>query len=226
MVYLNEYEQKWIIILVLDSLSVCSVPLFYPVARQIKWVAHSNSTSIKMAVYKSQINGQLVVVVLASAALIINPITFHSAPVMKVKAIRGLAWLPGKQRSKCSTPPREPILPRCLTVLRAFYLFGVTGASMSSLPKPFTTSPYTIYYTLLASERGTYWEPEAQFLSLIKPVLLWPCHWTFLFLLYYVTKFFCASVCAALPPSPPTPKFPPMESLHLYPFCTVTLKCM
>lgn len=47
-----------------------------------------------MAVYKPQINGQLVVVVLASAPLIINPITFPSAPVMKVKAIGAglVAW--------------------------------------------------------------------------------------------------------------------------------------
>lgn len=114
---LNVCEQKWIIIQCwallspwLNPLSVCSVRLWYSVARQIKWVAHSNSTSIKMAVYKLQINGQLVVVGLARAALIINPITFHSAPVMKVKAIRGWFGCLGN-RSKCSIPPRELGLP-------------------------------------------------------------------------------------------------------------------
>lgn len=90
-IYLNEYEQKCLIVLVLDPLSPCPVALWYLVARQIKRVTHSSSTSIKMAVYKPQINGQLVVVVVARAPLIINPITFHSAPVMKAKAIRG--WL-------------------------------------------------------------------------------------------------------------------------------------
>lgn len=52
-----------------------------------------------MAVYKPQINGQLVAVVLVSAALIINPITFHHfARVMKVKVIRRPALLPGRQK--------------------------------------------------------------------------------------------------------------------------------
>lgn len=42
------------------------------------------------------------VVVLTSAALIINPITFPSASVMKVRVIKG--WLGFLGNSKCSTP--------------------------------------------------------------------------------------------------------------------------
>lgn len=126
MAYLNEYEEKWIIVLVLDPLSPCPIPLWYLVARQIKWVTHCNSASIKMAVYKPQINGQLVVVVVASAPLIINPITFPSAPVMKVKAIRGWLGCLGN-RSKCSSPSREPSLPRCLTGPRTLTYLVSTG---------------------------------------------------------------------------------------------------
>jgi len=71
-------------------------------------VAHSSSTSIKTAVCKSQINGQLVVVVLARTALIINPITFHSAPVMKVKAIRGWLGCLGNREINAALLPENP----------------------------------------------------------------------------------------------------------------------
>lgn len=73
-----------------------------------------------MAVYKPQINGQLVVAVLASAPLIINPITFHSAPVMKVKVIRGwLGCLGNREVSAPSLPRQTPYS------IQDFYLLGV-----------------------------------------------------------------------------------------------------
>lgn len=145
MVYLNEYEHKWIIVLVLgrlspwlDPLSLCPVPLWYLVARQIKWVTHSNSTSIKMAVYKPQINGQLVVVVLASAPLIINPITFHSAPVMKVKAIRGWLGCLGNREVNAALLPENPaFLDRHLTAPKTFtYLVSTNHWSIGVLSTP------------------------------------------------------------------------------------------
>lgn len=73
-----------------------------------------------MAVYKPQINGQLVVAVLASAPLIINPITFHTAPVMKVKVIRGwLGCLGNREVSAPSLPKQTPYSTQ------DFYLLGV-----------------------------------------------------------------------------------------------------
>lgn len=102
-------------------------------------------TSIKIAVYKPQLNGQLVVVVLTSAAIIINPITFLSAPLMKVKVIRGCFGCLGN-RNKCSTPPREHSLPSCLAPPRTFHLLGVhqslkcsCAVYPSPLPHPYTS---------------------------------------------------------------------------------------
>lgn len=64
-----------------------------------------------MVVYKPQINGQLVVAVLAGAPLIINPITFHSAPVMKVKAIRGWLGCLGNREVNATLLPENPAFP-------------------------------------------------------------------------------------------------------------------
>lgn len=48
------------------------------------------------------------VVVLAWATLIINPITFHSAPVMKVKAIRGWLGCLGNREINAALLPENP----------------------------------------------------------------------------------------------------------------------
>lgn len=111
-----------------------------------------------MAVYKPQINGQLVVVVLASAALIINPITFHSAPLMKGKAIRSWLGCLGNRQVRAAPLPENSAFPEALLHqgLLLTWCLPLTGASMSSLPQPFTTSPYTVYCTPLA--RGVFIE--------------------------------------------------------------------
>lgn len=120
---------------------------------QANIVTHSNSTSIKMAVYKPQINEQLVVVVLASAALIINPITFHSAPVKKGKAIRGWLSCLGN-RNTCSTPPRERGLPRCLSAPRPFSFLGVYCSLERPYPLHLALYYISLYHILSAtSER-------------------------------------------------------------------------
>lgn len=205
----------------LNSFSLCSVPLWYPVARQIKWVAHSNWTSIRMTVYKSQINVQLVVVVLTSAALIINPITFPSAPVMEVNPIRGWLGCLGN-RSKCSTPPREHCLPSCLTAPRAFYLFGVHWSWNIHV---FSIQAF-YHISLHHSEGCAYWEPGFQFLCWTACISsgfsrenIEPHQWissisyvwlSFPVLLSFPTAAFCAAF--------PTYSF-------LFPFCIVTLEC-
>ena len=122
-----------------------SMFLTSPVARLIKWVAHSSSTSIKTAVCKSQINGQLVVVVLARTALIINPITFHSAPVMKVKAIRGWLGCLGNREINAALLPENPAFTDAFQHQGpCTYLASISHwAPVLSLPQPFIASPFS-----------------------------------------------------------------------------------
>lgn len=96
-----------------------------------------------MAVYKLQINGQLVVVVVASAPLIINPITFPSAPVMKAKAIRGWLGCLGNREVNAAALPENPAFPDALQDPGLWFTWcpPVLGVSGSILPQRFTASP-------------------------------------------------------------------------------------
>lgn len=119
-----------------------------------------------MAVYKPQINGQLVVVVLARAALIINPITFHSAPVMKVKAIRGWLGCPGNREVNATLLPENPASPDALHTQGVVFIWcpPITGVSTSSPPQPFTASPYTLVRAVLIENLGPSFEAEVSVL--------------------------------------------------------------
>lgn len=85
--------------------------------------------------------------VLASAALIINPITFHSAPVMKGKEIRSWLGCLGNREIHAALLPEKPAFPDALQHPGPlpYLVSAVTGASTSSLPQPFTVSPYATY---------------------------------------------------------------------------------
>lgn len=144
-------------------------------------------------------------VVLTSAALIINPITFPSAPVMKVKATKAWFGCLGN-RSKCITPLGEHSLPSCLAATGPFTYLVCTGHWSSnvlpisalyciSLHHQWGVRLMRIWFSSSGYSRGKHWAFSVKFsvplicvdwvflcLSLprkfplkLSPLLLYPC---------------------------------------------------
>lgn len=136
--------------------------------------------------------------VLASAALIINPITFHSAPVMKGKEIRSWLGCLGNREIHAALLPEKPAFPDALQHPGPLpYLVSATHRSVHVLSTPALYCISIRHILSTTSERCAHWEPGSRFLSLIACASsgfsrrkYWACQWTFLSLFCYGTKFF------------------------------------
>lgn len=168
--------------------------------------------------------------VLASAALIINPITFHSAPVMKGKEIRSWLGCLGNREIHAALLPEKPAFPNALQHPRPLpYLVSAAHRRVHVLSTPAFYCISIRHILSTTSERCAHWETGSRFLSWIA------CassgfsrgkYWA-LSMNFSVPFLLCDLFFVCVPLFPHLQEISswsfPMDASHLRPFYTVTL---